>query len=340
MGKTIGINRSFLVFGLPILLLVCTIFMSNSKTIETTNYLDLAVTIDLLITIPLVYFLLIRKSSIPKTTVVPVMIIGLVVGSYFLPDANQFYLSLFKTWALPFIELFLLSFVIIKVRKTIKTFKHFAGHSPDFFDALKMACSQILPKRLVSPFATEIAVFYYGFINWHKQGDNERSYSYHKENGAPALFGALIMVILVETVALHFLLYDWSPVFTWVLSGLSLYTALQFFGFARGLSKRPIQIENDILRLRYSFMNESLIPLKHILKIELTNTDLEKDQNSKKLSPLGDLESHNIILTLSEPTTLIGIYGIKKQYQKIAFHVDKPVDFKRDLERALEDKNV
>src|SRR6056297_2889248 len=117
MNRTIHINRNLINFGIPLGLLVVLILLMKSPFLNGNDALNLAITADLLLTVPLVYFLLIRKSKIPKTTVIPVMIIGLLVGSYFLPKENQTYLELFKNWFLPVIELSILTFVIIKVRK-------------------------------------------------------------------------------------------------------------------------------------------------------------------------------------------------------------------------------
>ena len=227
MNRTIHINRNLINFGIPLTLLGTLILLMNSSFLNGNDTLNFAITADLLLTVPLVYFLLIRKSEIPNTTVIPVMIIGLLVGSYFLPQESQTYLSIFKTWALPVIEISILIFVTIKVRRAIKKYKDLKGSIPDFYNALKSTCYEILPKKLVLPFATEVAVFYYGFINWKTKEINENEFAYHKNSGTTALFGGFIMIIGIETVALHFLLARWSIVAAWVLSALSVYTAIR-----------------------------------------------------------------------------------------------------------------
>ena len=40
----------------------------------------------------------------------------------------------------------------------------------------------------------------------------------------------------------------------------------------------------------------------------------EKEKLIKTLSPLGELESHNVIINLKRENTLIGLYGIKKNF--------------------------
>ena len=124
------------------------------------NDLSAGITFDLLLTVPLLYFLLIRKTRIPKTTVVAFLIVGMVVGTIILPAQNQYYLDLFKTWIFPLVELSIVSYVIYKLTKTIKRYKQNKKENVDFYTTLKNTCYEILPKGLVVPVVTEIAVFY------------------------------------------------------------------------------------------------------------------------------------------------------------------------------------
>uniref|UniRef100_UPI00404713C1 hypothetical protein n=1 Tax=Bacteroidota TaxID=976 RepID=UPI00404713C1 len=336
MNATIRLNRNLINFGIPLALLGTLILLMKSSFLNGNDTVNFAITADLLLIVPLVYFLLIRKSEIPNTTVIPVMIIGLLVGSYFLPQESQTYLSIFKTWALPVIEISILTFVIIKVRRAVKTYKELKSATPDFYDTLKNVCSEILPKKLVLPFATEVAVFYYGFINWKTREINENEFTYHKNSGTPALFGGFIMIIGIETVALHFLLARWSIVAAWILTALSVYTAIQVFGFAKSLSKRPISINKDSLTLKYGILNEVEIPFSDIDKVELSRKSLEKNELTKTLSPLGELESHNVIIHLKKENELVGLYGMKKRFNLLGLHIDEPKEFNDRMKNALQ----
>lgn len=335
MKNTININRNLIALGVPLSLLGILIILMQTSFVTGGGTLSMAITADLLLTVPLVYFLLIRKTNIPKTTVIPVMVVGVLVGSYFLPVESQAYLNLFKTWALPIIELSILTIVIIKVRGAIKTYKVLKGGTPDFYNALKSTCYEILPKKLVMPFATEIAVIYYGFINWSKRPLQENEFTYHKESGTPALFGAFIFIIAIETVALHFLIAPSSAILAWMLTILSLYTAIQVLGFARSLSKRPIAINQHSVSLKYGILNEAEILFTDIDSIELSGKSLEKDVLTKTLSPLGELESHNVVIRLKKENTLVGLYGIKRNFKVLGFYLDKPKEFKIALEENM-----
>ena len=174
MELNLGRMKYVLIALTPIILFVSLWYLINSEYF-IGNRMVLAVSIDLLLIIPFIYFLLIRKTAIPNTTVVPVVILGFLFGTMFIPIEEQTYLELFKMWVLPVLELGVISFVIYKVRKAVLSYRRNKNVSPDFFTVLKQSCAEIVPQKLVLPLATEIAVFYYGFIDWktRKLKENE-----------------------------------------------------------------------------------------------------------------------------------------------------------------------
>jgi len=337
MDKTFNIQKSLIIFGIPLFIIGIMILIAKSSIFSVNpSSLSIGITVDLLLTVPLVYFLLIRKTSIPKTTVVPFLIVGIVICSLILPAENQYYLNLFKIWVLPIVELSILSFVIYNVRKAIKDYKLNKNESFDFFTTLKNTCYKILPKVAVIPVVTEIAVFYYGFIYWKKRKLKSNEFTYHKDSGTITLLVAIIFIVAIETVTFHILLTKWNNTVAWIFTFLSIYSGIQIFGFLKSMIKRPISIENNKLYLRYGIMTESIIDIENIESIELSSKDIETNKETRKLSFLGELESHNVIIRLKEEETLIGLYGIRKKFKILALHVDNKIEFQDRINNALQ----
>lgn len=182
---------------------------------------------------------------------------------------------------------------------------------------------------------TEIAVFYYGFIHWKTIKLRPNEFSYHKESGTVGLLVALVFLIAVETLAIHLLLEQWSIMAAWVLTGISMYSAIQIFGFSKSLLKRPIVITDHVLYIRYGILNETAINIEDIEFIDLSTTNLKPNSQTRKLSVLGALEGHNVVITLKKENSLIGLYGIKKNYKVLALHVDDKQDFKATLDEMF-----
>ena len=125
------------------------------------------------------YWFVIRNRQIPNTAVVPVILRALT-WVYVLADSIR-NPSRFQNVGPPGLELGLISFVVFKFLKARRAFKNTKGGELDFHRA-QDACREILPAGTVLPFATEIAVFYYGFLNWKKRPLGEQ-FTYHKNSG-------------------------------------------------------------------------------------------------------------------------------------------------------------
>ncbi len=337
MIKTFQRLRPILLFSIPFLLLLSVTLITQSR-----QYLDYSRTIspylilDLLVTIPFIYFLIIRKTKIPNTTVVPMVFFGLIMGYYILPIEEHYFLDLFKKNAIPVIEISVFIIVILKVRKTVSSFKANKKQGIDFYDVLQETCKEIIPGRMSVFLASEISVVYYGFLNWGKPVLTKNDFTYHKKSGSPALFGALIFIVVVETLSVHIILLQWSHLAAIILSILSIYTGIQLLGFSRSLSQRPITIDKDTLILRYGILNESFIRISDIESVELSRKTLKYNDEVRKFSLLGDLESHNVIIRCKNTQVIEGIYGIiTRSYSTLALHIDERERFKEMIEDEM-----
>ncbi|NKI33257.1 hypothetical protein [Croceivirga thetidis] len=332
MKARTSITRLVFIFGMPLVLLTVLFFLVQNSSIQNYSNWSLVVSIDLLMTIPFIYFLSIRRTKIPKTTILLVILLGLLLGSFWLPEENQFYLAFFKQWVLPILEFLIFSWVAFKVWNFRKTFNSAKRIGADFYGVLYKVCSESFPRRIASLIATEIAVFYYGFLFWKKRAINPNEFTYHKNSGSLSLIGALLVIIGVETYVLHLMVSKWNESVAWALSVLSFYTIIQLFGFAKSMLDRPHKIAEGKLYLRYGIMNEAVITIGDIQSIALSSNELGNEEDFRRLSFLGSLEDHNVVIRLKNEQFLVGLYGTKKTYKTLSFFVDNKVEFKNRLE--------
>ena len=327
------LTRKLLPFGLVFIAFLSLYFLASSAAFDTNSVkLSTLVTIDVILTIPLLYFLLIRKTNIPKLTTLPILFIGLVLASYIIPENQQTYLVLFKTYTLPVIELGVLGFIIYKLNSAIKLFKANKTEGADFYSILKKTCKDNLPNGIASLAVTEISVIYYGLIYWKKRELEANEFSYNKNSGTVGLFVVFIIIIAAETIGLHAWISKSYPVIAWILTILSIYTGFQILGFVKSIIKRPISIENKTLYLRYGIMKEAVIPLYEIDAVEMTSKDLNEASEIKKFSFLGDLEPHNLIIHFKTPQKVTSLYGKRSQVNGLALSIDDRERFIAQLE--------
>ncbi len=337
MNLTNTQNNRFLIFGIPLLLIVSLILLINSEAFyRNASELSIATTLDFVFTVPIVYFFLIRNSSIAKKTVVPFFIMGVVLATLVIPKEQQGLLNNIKTWVVPIVEVGVFSLVAWNIRKAIKIYKNKKSKTLDIGSIIRSTCAEIFPAKVARFLSLEILSFYYGFIHWRKINLKNNEFSYHKNTGSQVLFVAVLFLIAIETVALHLLLNQWSPIAAWILTGISIYSGFQVFGFLKSISKRPIVLDSDSLKLRYGIMKEVDIKIKDIAAVEMTtkNSD-ENDHTTTYLSILGNSEGHNMLITMRTPYILNGVYGTKKKFRKIALFIDDKQKFYHQLELRI-----
>lgn len=323
-----------IVFGIPLTLLLISVLLATKiYSVEQSYVFSNAIIADLLITIPCVYFVLIRKTNIPKITIVPFFVIGLLLASMFIPEKNQQYLELVMTYVLPIVELGVFLFIVTRLYKLVNVFSSNKRVISDFYDNLKQSASSILPNKISNMFATEISVLYYGFVYWRTKRLSKNEFSYHKNSGAVGLFFGLLLVIAIEMSVVDVLLARWNEMAAWVLTGLSVYSSVQIFGFLKSIMKRPIEIKQATLHLKYGILSETIIRIENIKSIKKSTKTIEKEDGVQYLSLLNELDAYNVIIELNEGNTVHGLYGLKKKYKALAFYVDNPSDFMTKLEK-------
>lgn len=333
-----SIHHYLVVFGLPMLLLAFLIILVNSSIFQTNPAeLSIGVTLDFIITIPLIYFLLIRKKEIPKITVASVFVVCVLLASVVLPMEHQNLLTQIKIIAIPLVELCIVGFVLMKARRIIGDLKKNKNQAIDFFDALKVACSAALPSRIGNVLATEIAVVHYAFNFLGKKEKTENEFTYFNKSGIKATVWVFIMLIFVETGVTHLLVERWNVTVAWVLTFLSLYTCLQVFALLRSMDHRLISIneEKGILNLKYGFFNQAVIKIREIEQVEINRRSLPEDKSIVQFSPLGMLDTHNIIIRLKSEHVLNRIYGLEKKYTAIAIYVDDKERFVEEINKVI-----
>jgi hypothetical protein len=146
--------------------------------------------------------------------------------------------------------------------------------------------------------------------------------------------GVFIFMILIETSVFHLLLSKWNNKIAWWFSGVSLYAAIQAFGIARSIVRRPIQIIESQLFIPYGILAETTLALKDIRSIKSYDKQLS-GQTLNCLSPFSKLEEPNILIELVKPYYIDKIYGGKKQFSFLLINVDHKDLFFETIQQLL-----
>ncbi|MDG1913455.1 MAG: hypothetical protein P8I55_02570 [Crocinitomix sp.] len=318
------------IFGMRVLLILFSILLAFNldKFENNSEMMSIRITLDLVITVPLIYLALIRKKKISNLTIMPFFVAGLIIASLVIPNANQHTLELIKAWLLPVVEITVISIIIIKVRKVRKAFRLNKEEGFDFLSALKKSVQTIIPEKAAFALSSEIGLFYYGFFRWKKRIYTENQFTYHKDSGIQGILGAILFVALIELFSVHLLIQENYPVLSWVLTIISAYGVIQIFGLIKSIPRTPHFLDNEYLVLRMGIFQEARIPPLAIYATELTTDNYpKKDKSYRKIT----IFDHNCIIHLKDEGTLNGMFGTKKKFKHLILSVDDKREFQMKI---------
>jgi len=341
-----------LAIGLPLLVIIaCTILVFSPLFLLNESRFSTAITLDLTLTAPLLYLLVIRGSRVPKMTVVRVFIAGLLLAGLLLHNKPHLLLSLLKTWVAPVGEGILLFIIAKKLygasRRSVKAPGEETG---DFLYRCRGILREVTGNEKVGAIlAAEVAVLYYAFVPWKKVLAKDGAltggpavFTSYKTNGILLVLGVLLCCFFVETAGVHLLLGLWSKKLAWVLTMLGLYTALQLYAHMRAVKLRPILVGEQFLQLRNGLAGDAYVRIDNIEGIAFddkkgvrrtpVNGGAGEAQASEKgtiinLALLKAFEKHNILVTLKQPVWVSRPFGIRQEATTILLYVDRPGEF-------------
>ena len=322
------------------IVVVFLLILNSDMFASRADVLSAAMLADLLLTAPIVYWLLVRKTGVPAISVIPICLVGFLFAGVAFPEAQQEMVKTIRSWILPLMEVGVLVYLGVIVHRAASSIK-----TQDSFDRkvrIENAARQIFGHhRIASIVAAEFTMIYYLF-RWPAVGEKMADrmevpkgatvFSYHKDSGMTALWLALMVVVLVELTVVHVLLAQWSMLAAWLASLSSVYIATMIIAQMRAIRCRPIFIHGGYLHIVNGMFRLTKISLSSIASFEITGNDPELTTTADEVaSAKDDLPlncsvpvSHNVILKLHEKCTAELLYGATRRFQIAALHVDDP----------------
>jgi len=297
--------------------------ISQSSLAEADELILTALAFDLLISFPVIYLAMIRKTAVPLITVVPVFFACFLIASAVLPDSLAF-LGYAGIILIPAVEIAGLTYLGLRIYRTRRVYLAQKETGLDLMERLRRAFEcEMKPAAIARAAAFEVAVFGYLLFIWHKPA--QPGFTYHRKNGSQVLLSVLLFLIVVETIGTHLLLSLWNTTLASVVTALGAYFVFQIVAHLKAVSLRPILVTDHEVLLRCGLLGDAAIPKKIIDSVETVTASA--DPTSYDLIPLGGMSTPNIRLSLREPVSVFGIYGIKKEATVFRISLDDPTAF-------------
>ena len=335
MDNILSYKRIAFIYSIPLIIFSLSFYMVLGGFLSENPKLVIALTLDLMITAPLLYFFAIRKTKIPNFTAVSVFVLGTLIVSFLLPTDAFPALEYIGSVFLPLLEIGIVStliFVAYKKRKEILA----EENKDDYFLLFKKSAEKSFGKtRLALFFASEIAFVYYSFFLWKKHIPKEHEFTYHQKSGGAEILGTIGAILVIEAAAMHLFIEQWSVVAAWILTFGSLYAIMQIMAHIKACSRRLIAIKENHIAFKYGLFGDVDIEYSNIKSIEATRKTPKEKDGVMSLLLVEGLETHSMMISLHEPVNIVGAYGLKKTGHTMLFNVDDKEGFINVVEKHL-----
>jgi hypothetical protein len=316
-------------FGLLLLLVISVERTITSSTLFSQRpILPYAVTFDLLVGIPaLFYWLVVRRYRLPVSSLAGVVGACLALAHWLLPVAQQAPLQTlyFLPAALEGITLLLLA---AKGRRLVRSYQLTYRQQPHFWP-----CAQVAVQQTLGPagalLVAEVEMLRYALLGWWAKPEiapQATAFSTYRDSGFTAYAIMLGVALAVETAVVHLLASLWSARVAGGLLFLDIYTLFILVAHGQAVRLRPVLLTADTLQLNVGFVWQLTVPVGEITGIERLR---DYPMPAPELLSLTKLlfTPPNLLLTFSQPVTVKGPYGIQRTGRQLAVYLDQPQQF-------------
>lgn len=288
---------------------------------------------DMTLAVPLAWYaLMVRRDSAAPLSIVPVFVASSIAANFLLPSTHSS--ALLITGAM--LELSVVAFVITQIRKAAAS----SAKELDTVERIRNATRTLLGNNFAADaVSTEIAFFWLALFSWHLRPQPQPNhFTFHRRSGWPAIAGGLILAVIAESIAIHLWIGHRFPALSIVLALLDVYSILWLLADARAFALRATTIDSEKIDLRFGNRWNARISWSEIEGAEAVKPSLggEKELDAEQTGgvkplKLALLERPTILLRLQKPTTIAGMYGIRKKTSLLALATDDDARFEQIL---------
>ena len=315
-------RRSIAFAGSYLLLLIGMIALTHSPLFSARpDLLGRAILFDLTVWPTLLFYGFIArpaKLSVLRLTVAVAVFVRIAL--LVLPEnARPFTID----WPVLFagVEGIMLVFVVVRIRVIVLTYRKLRAFQ-DAETALSGSLQTVLGSTTTTIMLSEWQTIRWGLLGWWRVeplSPNHQPLTTHHNSGQVAMGVALLVVGLIEVVAVHLLIARWNPTAAFWVSAFSGYGMLFLVADLVASCQRPSLLTPTDLHIRVGIRWQAAIPKSLILSVVPIH---EKPAKAPDLLNGVLIIAPNTLITLREPVTINGPYGIRRPVSRITLFLD------------------
>lgn len=315
-------------FGVAILLTTLAVVQAIEAGSRPRLLAD-ALTLDLVLTVPLVYWLLaVRGAGWPRLSVLPVIVLCVVIARL-VPGLETGRLLPRIEWIAIPAELLLLTILARRTVAMSRALRRSTGG--DALESLRRAAFEIVrAERAAEVIAYEAAVLWYAVAGGgsHASDRSAEAFGVRRRSGYGPVLAALLIALTVEAIAVHLLVRHWSGAAAWILTILTAYGVVWLIGDFRALGRRPVLLTDDELIVRLGLRWTVRVPLTCIRAVQEAGSSKPQGADHLRAVLLG---AERQVVMLDSAQVATGFYGLRRRVRSIGLRVDEPDRFLSSL---------
>ncbi|RDY70526.1 hypothetical protein DXT76_12695 [Halobacillus trueperi] len=330
-------------------LLLSNFFIQKMEvTGQVPPILVLATVLDVMIILPVVLFLFVLRRKATLSLLAPLWLLGAgfvhwIVPAYAKEHLQYMNVSIILVEAgFILLELFLLVIFIKNLKTWRNNFKASKHTIPHLLSRISIANQQTFggyPKleRLIGVIATDVsAIRYVFFPHLDDKLAGEHTFSYHKNSEYFGVFLMFVHAMLIEIIAVHVMLMQYSHTIAWIATLLDMYALVFLIADYQAIRKSPVVIQNNHLHFQKGLRFHMGVPLEKVAEVRRYEGEASPEERHSFTLMLAGLEKvpPQFEIRLSEAVEGYRVYGFKRKVMKIFLTVDEPERFLQTLIEA------
>ncbi|WP_386060254.1 hypothetical protein [Thalassobacillus hwangdonensis] len=317
--------------------------------------IGLATAIDLTIILPLLIYFFGFRKRMSWLLLCALIFWGLILANWMIPGGADAYLSYFNHSVIVleagviFLELVLFIAIVKRFPTLIKNYKQDKADHHHFLLSFSKAIQRTFTfsnprlnkfQLTLRILATDIAAIYYSLFSWKKKPPvGANAFTFHKDGGYQAVFLMLVHAMVLEIIAVHVMVAQYSHVAAWVITALDIYTLLFIISDYQAIRLSPVVLDESGVHFQKGIRVYGFIPWEMVRGVEQnsqTPEEVGKDKQSIALA-LHGLEKDPIpyVLELKDSVKVHQIFGIKKTVDRIYLKMDDPQKFNESINQKI-----
>ncbi len=336
-----------------IMLLLSLILLPNYLVMQVQlvgpvdDLIGLCTALDLVIILPLVLYFFGFKKRVSWLVLCAFIFWGLLLANWMIPGEADGYLSYFNQSVIVLeagvivLELMLFAFLVKRFPLLFANYREEKQRYYHFLLSFSSAIQRTFSfknERLnkfqftLRILAIDIAAVYYSLFSWRKsppvmEHGKGHSFTFHKDGSYLGVFMMLVHAMVLEIIAVHIMVAQYSHTVAWLVTGLDIYTLLFIIADYQAIRLSPVVLDSTGIHFQKGIRQYGFVSWEKVSGIgknEKSVKEVNQDRRSVSLA-LHGLEKEPIpyVIQLQEPVEIRQIFGFKKTIHTLYVKMDE-----------------